>query len=145
MKQVLSKISHRVAELFSIIFKIAQKQADYNKLTRHIVALNKKQSSREIITETALYLKDILNYRLFAFVIKKEDGVDIWLDPRMYKKNLEDMILKDFNIKHQESLHYLNHTFHPDEHEEKLNINDLVLYEFNEENYHSRIYMLPSR
>ncbi|MCD4718742.1 MAG: GGDEF domain-containing protein [Desulfobacula sp.] len=143
MKQALSRISGRMTTLFSMIFKMAQRQADHKKLTRHIVELNKKQSSIQIINEVALCLKDILNYRLFAFVIKKKKSVDIWLDPKMYKKSLEDIILKDFRIKDRESLNYLNHTFHPDEREEKFNMNDLVFYELNEKNCHSRIYMLP--
>lgn len=148
MKQALSRMSGRMTILFSMIFKMAQRQADHKKLARYIVELNKKQSSIQIINEVALCLKDILNYRLFAFVIKKEEGVDIWLDPRMYnlkvtrKKYLEDIILKDFSIKDRKGLNYLNHTFHPDEQEEKFNIKGLVSYELNDKNCYSRIYML---
>ncbi|MCK5164787.1 MAG: GGDEF domain-containing protein [Desulfobacula sp.] len=145
MNQALTRISGKALTLFSMIFQVAQRQADHKKLTRHIVALNKKQSSMGIINEVALCLKDILNYRLFAFVIKKEKGVDIWLDPRMYKKSLEDIILKDFSIENKESLNYLNHTFHPDEPEEKFNMSDLVFYEINEDNCCLRIYMLPHK
>ncbi|NOX32475.1 MAG: GGDEF domain-containing protein [Deltaproteobacteria bacterium] len=145
MKHTLSRISSRITPLFSMIFKLLERQADHTKLTRHIVALNKKQSSTEIINEVALCLKDILNYRLFAFVIKKEKSVDIWLDPRMYKKSLENIILEDFCIKNKECLNYLNHTFHPDEQEEKFDMKDLVFYELNEENCYSRIYMLPQK
>ncbi len=131
MKQALSRISGRMALLFSMIFKIAQRQTDHKKLMHHIVALNKKESSTQIINEVAFCLKDILNYRLFAFAIKKEKGIDIWLDPRMYnlkvtrKKSIEDIILKDFSIKDRKSLNYLNHTFHPDEQEEKFDMNNL--------------------
>ena len=131
--------------LFSMVFNVAQRQADHKKLTHHIIALNKKHSSREIINEAALCLKDILNYRLFAFVFKKKKGVDVWLDPRMYRKSLEDIILSDFGIENKENLNYLNHRFHPDEHEEKFNIKDLVFYELSEENCHCRIYMLPQK
>jgi diguanylate cyclase (GGDEF)-like protein len=131
--------------LFSMMFKVAERQADHKKLTHHMVELNKKESSTEIINEVALCLKDSLNYRLFAFVLKKETGVDVWLDPRMYKKSLEDIILKDFCIKDKENLNYLNHTFHPDEHEKKFDLDDLVYYEINEENCYSRIYMLPQK
>jgi len=151
MKQALSRISGRMALLFSMIFKIAQRQTDHKKLMHHIVALNKKESSTQIINEVAFCLKDILNYRLFAFAIKKEKGIDIWLDPRMYnlkvtrKKSIEDIILKDFSIKDRKSLNYLNHTFHPDEQEEKFDMNNLFFYELNDENCHSRIYMLPHK
>ena len=128
-----------------MIFNMVRKQADHKSLTRHVIALNKKQSAEQIINETAACLKNILNYRLFAFVTSKEDGVDIWLDPRMYKKSLEKIILEDFSLNNRKDLNYLNHTFHPDELEEKFNIDNLVFYEFKEENCYSKIYMLPRR
>ncbi len=145
MNQAISKISSRMAALFSMMFKAAERQADHKKLTHHIVEINKKQSSEEIINEVSICLKDILNYRLFAFAIQKEAGVDIWLDPRMYKKSLEKIISKDFNIENKESINYLNQTFHPDEQEEKFNMKDLVFYELSDDNFYSRIYMLPQK
>jgi diguanylate cyclase (GGDEF)-like protein len=145
MQQVINKISSRMTAIFSMIFNMVRKQADHKSLTRHVIALNKKQSAEQIINETAACLKNILNYRLFAFVTSKEDGVDIWLDPRMYKKSLEKIILEDFSLNNRKDLNYLNHTFHPDELEEKFNIDNLVFYEFKEENCYSKIYMLPRR
>ena len=114
MKQTLNKISDTVSALFSVVFSSSvQRAAAQNKLTRHIVALNKKSSSKEIINEVAICLKDILGYRLFAFVVKKEAGLDVWLDPRMYKKSLEDIILSDFDIQNIADLNYLNQKFEP--------------------------------
>lgn len=145
MKQTLNRISGRMAALFSMVFKLAETQADHRKLTHHIVELNKKQSPEDIINEAALCLKDILDYRLFAFVLKKENKVDVWLDPRMYKKSLEQIILRDFRIKNTSKLNYLNHTFCPDEQGQYLNMDDLVFYEISEEGCSSRIYMLPEK
>ena len=145
MQQAINKISNRMTAIFSMIFNMVRKQADHQSLTRHIIALNKKQSAEQIINETAACLKNILNYRLFAFVTSKEDGVDIWLDPRMYKKSLEKIILEDFSLNNREDLNYLNHTFHSDELEEKFNLDNLVFYEFKEENCYSKVYMLPHR
>jgi diguanylate cyclase (GGDEF)-like protein len=145
MKLNLQKLNDNFSGFFLSIFNSAAKQAStQKKLTRHIVALNKKTSSKEIINEVAVCLKDILGYRLFAFVVKKESGVDVWLDPRMYKKSLEDIILDDFNIK-QENLNYLNQTFEPDDIEEEFSLKNLVSYELNEENCYSRLYMLPQK
>ena len=90
MKQTLEKISTLKSALAGLIFRTAaqQRAEAHNKLSRHIVALNKKSSSTEIINEVATCLKDILGYRLFAFVVKKDAGMDVWLDPRMYKHAL---------------------------------------------------------
>ncbi len=145
MKLTLQKINNNLSNFFSVLFSSAAgKAATQNKLTRHIVALNKKTASKDIINEVAVCLKDILDYRLFAFVVKKESGVDVWLDPRMYKKSLEDIILEDFNIR-QENLNYLNQTFEADDREEKFSMKNLVSYELNEEHCYSRLYMLPQK
>ncbi len=145
MRQTISRLSNRMGTLFSLIFGMAKQKADHQNLTRHIVAINKAQSTQEIINEAALCLKDILDYRLFAFAIKKEDKTDVWLDPRMYKYSLEQIIIDDFNIASKEDLNYLNHTFNPDETEQTFDMNDLVFYEMSEDDCNARIYMLPQK
>ena len=145
MRQTLSRLSNRMSTLVSVVFGLAQHQADHKKLTRHIVEIHRHNSTKGIINEAASCLKDMLDYRLFSFVIKKEESVDIWLDPRMYKKSLEDIIVTDFNIEDKETLNYLNHTFHPDEPQPAFDMADLVYYELNEDEFTSRIYMLPHK
>ena len=76
MKQTINKISDTVSALFSLVFSSSvQRAAVQTKLTHHIVALNEKSSSMEIINAVADCLKDILGYRLFAFVVKKDAGL----------------------------------------------------------------------
>ncbi|MDD9302418.1 MAG: GGDEF domain-containing protein [Desulfobacter sp.] len=146
MNQTLNKLSNTVTAFFSLIFSSSiQRAAAQNNLTRHILALNQKSSSKEIINEVALCLKDLLGYRLFAFVVKKEAGLDVWLDPRMYKTSIEDIILKDFSIKNPSDLNYLNHEFEQDECQEKFSLNTLVHYDLKEENCFSRLYMMPKK
>ena len=145
MTQALNRISSRLTALFYMMFRSAKEEADQRTLTRHIVEINKKESSADIINEVALCFKEILNYRLFAFVVKKESSVDVWLDPRMYRKSLEDVILKDFHIADKNEITYLNQEFKPDETQERFELNRLVYYELNEDNCYCRIYMLPAR
>lgn len=140
-----TSLSGKLTAIFSMFFRAAEKQADHKKLAEHILALNKKQSPTDIIHEVALCLKDILNYRLFALVMKKEGGVDVWLDPRMYKKSLEDIILKDFGIDDKDSLNYLNHQFYEDEPELSFDMKDLLYYEIHEENMSFRLYMMAQK
>ncbi|MFA5906773.1 MAG: GGDEF domain-containing protein [Desulfobacula sp.] len=145
MKQTVGRLSGRMTALFSMVFNAAKRQADHKKLTQHILLLNKKQSPEDIIHEMALCLKDILNYRLFTFVMKKDVGADVWLDPRMYKKSLEDIILKDFGLENKEGLNYLNHKFYEDEPEVLFDMKDLLYYEVIEENLRFRLYMLAQK
>lgn len=143
MTQALSRLSNKLTAFFSMMLRLAKHQADQKTLTHHIVEINKKQSSTEIISEVSRCMKELLNYRLFAFVVKKERTVDVWLDPRMYKNSIESIIQKDFHISNKNAITYLNHTFHPDEHEAFYDLDDLIYYEINEQNCFCRIYMLP--
>jgi len=146
MSKTLDRFSHRLSVVFGLVFgsSLSRTHAQ-NKLARHIVALNGKTSSSEIINEVADCLKGILGYRLFAFVNKKNAGVDVWLDPRMYKTSIEDIIIKDFQVKDSKDLTYLN--IHKDQEEclGKFCLDSLVHYDHKEENCYSRLYMMPSR
>ncbi len=145
MNNTLDKFSHKLSAFMGLVFGSSLQRAEtQNKLARHIVALSQKSGSAEIITEVADCLKDILGYRLFAFVVKKNTGgMDVWLDPRMYKNSIEDIILKDFQVESAADLNYLN----PGREEclEKFSLESLVHYDHKEENCYSRLYMMHSR
>ncbi|WP_321494262.1 GGDEF domain-containing protein [uncultured Desulfobacter sp.] len=144
MNKTLDRFSLRLSDVFGLVFGSSLHRAQtQNKLARHIVALNGKTSPAEIINEVADCLKDILGYRLFAFVNKKNAGVDIWLDPQMYKASIEEIIIKDFQIEDIKDLTYLNAHKDQEECREKFNLNALVYYDHKEENCYSRLYMLP--
>lgn len=147
MKQTLSKINTALSAALGLLFRSAahHRAAAHNQLSRHIVALNKQSSSMDIINGVADCLKDILGYRLFAFVIKKEAGLDIWLDPRMYKKSIEETILRDFAVRSASDLNYLNHTFEPGERQEHFSLDNLVHYDLREENCEARLYLMPEK
>ncbi len=145
MKDALNKLSSSVSTLLSAFFGTAARQSDHRRLTQYIVTLNQKENPEEIISEASLCLKDILDYRLFAFVIKTETGIDVWLDPRMYKKSLESIIIKDFAITATSDINYMNHQFHSDETEWEYSMENLTSYDLMEKNYQAKIYMLPNR
>lgn len=147
MKLPLEKLNTVKSALFGLMFRsTVQRRAEaHSKLARHIVALNKKSSSMEIINGVADGLKEILGYRLFAFVVHKESGLDVWLDPRMYKTALEEILLKDFQGISRKDLTYLNHTFEPGEHLEPMKLDTLVHYDLKEENCRARLYMMPEK
>ncbi|MFO7913744.1 MAG: GGDEF domain-containing protein [Desulfotignum sp.] len=145
MNQTFKKFSRRFLALFSVAFQEAARQADHARLSRHIVALNKKTSSADIINELSVCLKNILNYRLFAFVVRKEAGVDVWLDPDMYKTALEHIILKDFHLENSADLTYLNNNGGLNSLQKNVDLDNLVFYELREENCYARLYMLPEK
>jgi len=145
MHQTIRKLSRRFVALFSVVFQEAARQADHAVLSRHIVALHSKTSSTDIINELSVCLKDILNYRLFAFVVKKEPGVDVWLDPDMYKAAFEHVILQDFHLENPSELTYLNSSAGQENRQKTVEMDNLVFYELIEENCYARLYMLPQK
>jgi len=146
MSKTLDRFSHQLSVVFGLVFGSSLNRAHaQNKLARHIVALNGKTSPSEIINEVADCLKGILGYRLFAFVNKKNAGVDVWLDPRMYKTSIEEVIIKDFQVKDTKDLTYLNIEKTREACPEQFSLDSLVHYDHKEENCYSRLYMMPSR
>lgn len=141
MKVELTKLFH----ILPFFLTAAARETDHRKLTRHIINLNQQNSTQGIIHEVSVCLKEILNYRLFAFVIQRDRGIDVWLDPRMYRKSLESVLMEDFRLHSDSAINYMNHTFHPDEKEQELTLESLVSYDMNEKNCQARIYMLPDR
>ncbi len=145
MKKAFHRLSGSMASVFLSVFREAGKQADLKKLTRHIMELNRKQSVSQIIDATVACLKDILGYRFFVFVIRNEDGADIITDPEIRCQALEKLIMKDFSIDDREKLCWstLNHCSAQNRIVEESDIKDIVSFEMNEDNLHSRIYLLP--
>lgn len=144
----INDFPNRISTVFSTMFKSVGKPTDHKRLTNYIITINQKESTEDILGELSLCLKDILNYRLFAFVIKQKDNLDIWLDPRTYKNSLEEVIIKDFNIQDKENLNYLNYTFSSEdfknkEQDKKINVEKLSSYEIDEDEYYAKIYILP--
>ncbi|MBF0112983.1 MAG: GGDEF domain-containing protein [Desulfamplus sp.] len=135
----------RLFEIVPLFFKAAARNVAYTKLTKHIMNLNQQNSVQGIINEMALCLKDILNYRLFASVIQRGLDVDVWLDPRMYRKSLESVFIQDFQLTGESQINYLNQTFQDGEREQEFNLENLISYSLYEDNCQGKIYMLPSQ
>lgn len=136
---------NKLFKILPLFFNAAVKSAEHEKLTRHIINLNQQNSVQGIINEMAVCLKEIRNYRLFAFAIKRDTGIDVWLDPRMYRKSLESVFIQDFNLSGESDINYLNHTFDNDEKEHEFSLENLVTYRVVEEKCQGKIYMLPKR
>ena len=148
----ISGLSNKISTMFSTVLKSVGKQADHKRLTNYIITINQKETTEEILSELSHCLKDILNYRLFAFVIQQKDDLDIWLDPRIYKQSLEEVVIKDFNVKDKDKLNYLNSTFTSEQTEQsepveakKINMENITSYDIKEDNYFARVYMLINR
>ena len=84
----ITGLSNKISTMFSTfstVFKSVGKQADHKRLTNYIIAIHQKEATEEILNEFSNCLKNILNYRLFGFVMQQKNNLDIWLDPSIYK------------------------------------------------------------
>jgi len=110
-----------------------------------MLRINEKQELTEILQEASRCLKEILNYRLFAFAIQDESKLDVWIDPKVYKQPVRKIIEKDFSIKGFSNFHDL--------HEEKnrhvdtvtFQSTDLISYVLMDGKYFGKLYILPDR
>jgi len=143
MKSGLSKIFY----LLSFCFKAISTQSDYKNLTQYIIQLNEQKSVNSIITLLCECLKKILDYKLFAFSIKIFGKMNVWLDPRIYKEAIEKIIIKDFKLKDNTKINYLNNKSFFDDYKTDIKLHfsleNLISYEFYEKNCQTKIYILP--
>ena len=143
--KTIDRFQKKMTAAFSMLFGSAARDADHRRLARYIVSLNQKESQQEIINELARCLKNILNYRLFGFAVKKGETTDVWLDPRMYKNSLEEIIRKDFDLENRFQINYLNHQIDPDDSAgKKFSMENLTTYTLSSEDYQAKMYMLAA-
>ena len=135
----------KMLQVLPFFFRSVAREADHKKLTQHIIELNQEKNIQGIIQRVSACLKNILNYRLFAFVLQNKNGIDVWLDPRMYRKSLEAVLMEDFHLPTDSAITYLNTNIDHDECEQQFNLEHLVSYDLYEGSCIGRVYMLPNR
>ncbi len=139
------KIYKSISTVISALYNSIIRQTDHKRLTSYIIELNKKESFEAIINELARCLKDILNYRLFGFVSRKNDTIDVWLDPKIYRSSLEDVILNDFSLTDRCKLNYLNHPVNSPENDIRFSMAHLISYGLDGTDFKAKIYILPDK
>ena len=144
MKHLIKRIFEKIPLVSRIHFGISQK-LDYKTLSRYMLRINEKRELPEILLEVSQCLKDILNYRLFAFAIQDEDKLDVWVDPSVYKHPMRKIIEQDFSVRELSNFQHIHNdrgdrintvTFHS---------TDLISYVLMDGKYFAKLYVLPDR
>lgn len=128
-----------------MFFKAKQVHSDYEQLICHMVEMNNKQSSREIIDEAETCLNNFFGCRLFVFALKKKNEIAVWVDPRMYKKSFEDILLKQIGTRDIVKLTLQKHNFNHGLGKGIPDIKDLACYQRQHKECHSTIYMVKGQ
>lgn len=104
---MVKKVFNNTLKTFEIIMK-ALRGIDYRTLNTFILKTNGLQEIDDILLEVAKCLKGILDYELFGFVIKQDDSLNVWIDPRAYKDYFINIIENDFDCRNIKNVHYFN-------------------------------------
>lgn len=97
-------LSQRLSSLVLMSLRLTQKEADQKKLLRHIMDLNQKHSTEEIIRQSADCLSELLDYQVLAFAISQGAHAEVWMDPLNGVSFLMPVIEKDFKLPDQTCL-----------------------------------------
>ncbi len=134
------------ATAMDIAYKLSQ-GLDYRTLNKYILKINRLNNVEEILYEASQCLNDILNYEIFAFGLKNNDMLDIWIDPRIEDKRLVRRIQEDLECQsHDIRLNYFKDEFHLSSHLiDSDDIENLLTFHVNSEKFPARLYILPGR
>ena len=120
---------------------------DYRTLSLYILKINEQKDMDSILLEVSKCLKDILDYELFGFVLKNGNSTDVWIDPRVYTAPFVDYVAADIGgQKNDYNLHYFDKKVVEMRHNtDAIGINSLISYKVMDNQYVSKLYILPKR
>jgi len=144
MKYFFKRLLRNASVATGVLFGVAKK-IDYKTLSRYMLRINEMQDLNSIIQETSLCLKDILNYRLFAFAVQDDDKVDVWIDPSIYKKPMGKIIKNDFGARGKLKTHPLHESREELGSPVTFHTTDLISYVLMDGKYYAKLYILPDR
>ena len=144
MEYFFKRLLRNASVATGVLFGVAKK-IDYKTLSRYMLRINEMQDLNSIIQETSLCLKDILNYRLFAFAVQDDDNVDVWIDPSIYKKSMGKIIKNDFGTRGKLKTHPFNESTEKRGNPVTFHTTDLISYVLMDGKYYAKLYILPDR
>ncbi len=144
MRQLLKKISHNTFIVTNLFFGVARR-IDYKTLSRYIIGINQMDDLDSILRQASHCLKDILDYRLFAFAVQDGDDLNIWIDPKIYRDSLHKIIHKDFNTSNEFITHFIDNDATGNTQTISFAEEDIVSHVLLNDTCYARLYILPKR
>jgi len=140
------KVMSRAVATLHLGYRIAR-GIDYRTLSAYILKINRYNDIDDILLEASRCLKDILDYELFGFVIKKGTSLDLWIEPRAHTVKFIEFLRKELNSQIIDcNVHCLDKKTKEKRHNyDTIDINSIMSYRVTENNFISRLYILPKR
>ena len=144
MQAAVKIMYRRLTKSVSDVLGLAPK-VDYKTLSRYLIGLNQMQDLDGVLREAAKCLRDVLNSQLFAFALQDEDQLDVWIDPRIYKKHVKNIIRSDFEYTADFKTHFFAKGQQAQCDAVSFNRDDLMTFILMDEGYFARLYLVPDR
>jgi diguanylate cyclase (GGDEF)-like protein len=146
MMNPIRKLIDQALATAALVYKIVR-GIDYRTLSLYILKINEQKDMDSILFEVSQCLKDILDYELFGFVLKNGNETDVWIDPRVYTSPFVDYVAADIGgQKNDYKLHYFDKKIvEIRQNSDAIDINSLISYKVIDNQYLSKLYILPKR
>ncbi|MBI5846665.1 MAG: GGDEF domain-containing protein [Nitrospirae bacterium] len=134
------------ATVMDLAYKLSQ-GLDYKILNKYILKINRLSNVEEILCEASQCLNDILNYEIFAFGLKHNDRLDVWIDPKIDDKRLIQRIQTDLACQSYDvRMNYFRDDFPVSSHLiDSRDLENLLTFDIHSDKYAARLYILPGR
>ncbi len=144
MDMFLKKLSRNISTIFQFFFLVSRKM-DYKRLARFMLGINEMHNLESMLQEASKCLKEILNYRLFAFAVLDKGKLDVWIDPGVYRRHLKKIIQHDFVTYDSIDIHSIYNGQNKSTKIGALDSSSLMSKSIMCNGYLSRLYILPTR
>lgn len=121
------------------------RMTDYEALSKYILEINRQKDINGILLEVSRCLKDLLNYELFGFALRRGGLMDIWIDPRSCRVAFAKRVSLDFNC---QNIDHNLHSLGPQRDEKSHNFDSSGLHQlisFTVLEKTARLYLIPGR
>ncbi|TWI63927.1 diguanylate cyclase (GGDEF)-like protein [Desulfobotulus alkaliphilus] len=117
---------------------------DYRLLNEHLLAMQEKEDLDGLLAEVSHCLSEMLNYRLFAFVIRDETGVDVWIDPTMFRDAFSRIVSDDLGLEDGVDIRFMGNIEETVE-QRLISREDLEVRSFKESSFTAHLYLATGR
>ncbi|KJR40650.1 diguanylate cyclase [Candidatus Magnetoovum chiemensis] len=117
---------------------------DYKKLSHYIFNICKLHDISSILNESSECLNNLLDYELFGFILKENEKLNIWIDPKIYEDQFLNAIEKEFPHQYIDcSINYISKK--RTKSQEKIDTASLISFAVTEDRCLAKLYIYPKQ
>ena len=130
---------------FHSLYSRRTRYPDVETLANHMLDMGQQATCADIVRKCAASLEQLADCRLFAFALKKDQNIDVWIDGQACDDPLKTTITSDFNDPENNTIHLMDPGL-----VEPVQPNDeitsrLTSLEISDDNSYCRVYFVPAR